>query len=177
MRYYRDLICAAGLLIIAVLSIGCQAKTPSSAEVDIAQKAKEVVIGGKDWTNPTPDNAESQQRGGEHFRHHCQFCHGLDGQNTGVPFADTMSPPVADLASKAGQAYQDGQLKWIIENGIRFSGMPAWKGILTDDEMWYMVRYIRHLPPKGSLGPPKEFEENEHERAEARATGQHLGAH
>jgi mono/diheme cytochrome c family protein len=65
----------------------------------IAQKTKEVTIGGKDWMNPTPDDAESQRRAAEHFRHHCQFCHGLDGQNTGVPYADKMSPGVADLAS------------------------------------------------------------------------------
>jgi len=52
--------------------------------------------------------------------------------DAGVPFAAKISPPVADLASKPVQDYSDGQLKWIIENGIRFSGMPAWKGILTD---------------------------------------------
>lgn len=151
MRYPRYFIFIAALL-IGALSIGCQARTPSSAEGEIAQRAKEMVIGGKDWTNPTADDPQTQQRGGEHFRHHCQFCHGLDGQNTGVSFADKMSPPVADLATKPVQEYHDGQLKWIVENGIRFSGMSAWKGILSDDEMWSMVRYIRHLPPKGSLG-------------------------
>ena len=58
---------------------------------------------------------------------------------------------MADLASHPVQKYRDGQLKWIIENGIRFIGMPAWKGILTNEEMWHIVRYIRHLPAKGSL--------------------------
>jgi mono/diheme cytochrome c family protein len=61
-----------------------------------------------------------------------------------------MSPPVPDLAAKDIQNYTDGQLKWIIENGIRLSGMPRWKGVLHDEEMWRMVRYIRHLPSKGS---------------------------
>ena len=55
-------------------------------------------------------------------------CHGLDGQNTGVPFATTVSPPVPSLASAEVQAYTDGQLKWIIENGIYPSGMPPSKG-------------------------------------------------
>jgi mono/diheme cytochrome c family protein len=41
--------------------------------------------------------------------------------------------------------------------------MPAWKDILTDDEMWHIVRYIRHLPAQGSLGAPKVFEEAAHE--------------
>jgi mono/diheme cytochrome c family protein len=85
-----------------------------------------------------------------------------------------MSPAVADLASNPVQAYRDGQLKWIIENGIRFSGMPAWKGILTDEEMWYMVRYTRHLPPKGSVGAPKVFEEDAHEH-EAEKGAAHAG--
>jgi mono/diheme cytochrome c family protein len=52
------------------------------------------------------------------------------------------------------QSYKDGQLKWIIENGLSPSGMPASKGILTDEEMWSIVLYIRHLPPAGSLGEP-----------------------
>jgi hypothetical protein len=46
--------------------------------------------------------------------------------------------------------------------------MPGWKGILEDDEMWKIVRYIRHLPPKGSLGAPQIYKEEaeEHEQME-----------
>ena len=86
---------------------------------------------------------------------------------------------MADLASHPVQEYRDGQLKWIIENGIRFSGMPAWKGILTNEEMWHIVRYIRHLPAKGSLGAPKIFEESahEHEAVEGAAHGAPGGHH
>src|ERR1044071_2814148 len=116
----------SALLAIAIITLAaCKASGPGSFEGKIAQEAKEVTIGGKDWTNPTPDNEASRKEGAEHFQHHCQMCHGLDGQNTGVPFASKMSPPVADLNSKPVQDYRDGQLKWIIENGIRFSGMPA----------------------------------------------------
>jgi hypothetical protein len=56
----------------------------------------------------------------------------LDGHGTGVPFAGKMSPPVLDLGDNDVQQYKDGQLKWIIENGIRFSGMPGW-GVLEDE--------------------------------------------
>jgi mono/diheme cytochrome c family protein len=79
-------------------------------------------------------------------------CHGLDGQNTGVPFAAAMSPPVPSLASPEVQAYTDGQLHRIIVGGLWPSGMPASRGILNDDEIWGIVRYLRHLPPAGSLG-------------------------
>jgi len=157
------------LLISALPTLlGCSAKPPGSIETLVAQEAKRVAIAGKDLKNPIPDNPEAVKAGQEHFQHHCQICHGLDGHNTGVPFANKMSPEVADLGGKNVQEYSDGQLKMIIANGIRFSGMPGWTGILDDNEMWNMVHFIRHLPAKGSAGVPEVFkeEEEEHERAE-----------
>jgi mono/diheme cytochrome c family protein len=155
----------AGLLVLG----GCKASAPGGLESKVVTGIKhDVTIGGKNDKNPTPDTPDTVKEGAEHFQHHCQICHGLDGQNTGVPFAQKMSPPIADLASKDVQDYSDGQLKWIIQNGIGPSGMPGWKDILTDEEMWNIVRYIRHLPPKGSLGAPEIFKEEaeEHEHAE-----------
>ena len=72
----------------------------------------------------------------------------------GVPFADHISPPIPSLASKDVQGYTDGQLKWILDYGIKPSGMPGSKGMLSDDELWSIVVYIRHLPPAGSQGVP-----------------------
>ena len=60
----------------------------------------------------------------KNFSNYCLVCHGLDGQNTGVPFADRMSPPVPLLTSPTVQSYSDGQLKWVIDHGIFPSGMP-----------------------------------------------------
>jgi len=91
------------------------------------------------------------------FSSYCFACHGLDGQKTGVPFADSMSPPIPSLASAEVQSYNDGQLKWIIQNGLSPSGMPAAKGILNDDEIWSIVVYLRNLPQKGALGEPPAY--------------------
>jgi mono/diheme cytochrome c family protein len=168
---------------VAVALAGCKAGEPGKMEKSVVTEVKHAVtIGGKDWKNPAPDTPEAAKEGGEHFQHHCQICHGLDGQNTGVPFANKMSPPVADLSTKDVQDYADGQLKWIIENGIGPSGMPGWKGILEDDEMWKIVRYIRHLPPRGSLGAPTVFKEeaDEHEEmhgAHGKETKPHTHSH
>ena len=159
------LVACSTILII----VGCKVSAPGSAETKVMQAMKhDVTIGGKDDRNPTYDNAETVKEGQEHFGHHCQICHGMDGQATGVPFAAKMSPPVPDLKSKDVQDYTDGQLKWIIDNGIEPSGMPGWKGILTDEEAWNIVRFIRHLPAKGSLGTPAIFKEEseEHEKME-----------
>lgn len=161
------LISLAALLALAA----CKAGTPGDLETSVVQEVKKVTIGGKDWKNPTPDNDASVKEGMEHFQHHCQVCHGLDGHATGVPFAAMMDPPVPDLSEKEIQEYADGQLKWIIENGIAPSGMPAWKGMLDDDEMWKIVRFLRKLPPAGSLGAPKMYTEgeSEHEAAEKKS--------
>ena len=167
---------SAFLVALAALTlVGCKAKQPSSVEETIAQKTKEIAIGGKDWKNPTPDDEETIRRGAEHFQHHCQICHGLDGQNTGVPFADKMSPAVANLASQRVQEYSDGQLKWIVENGIRYTGMPSWKGVIEDQEMWHIVRYLRQLPPKGSLGIPAVYQEGGRQHEHAGKEHEHKG--
>lgn len=154
----------AAALAILLTICGCKVTKPNSAENTVVNDIKhKITVGGKDWQNPIPYTPEAAKEGKEHFQHHCGICHGLDGQNTGVPFAQKMSPPVADLASAEIQKYTDGQLKWIIQNGIEPSGMPGWKGILDDDEMWKMVHYLRHLPPKGSLGSPAIYKEAEEE--------------
>jgi cytochrome c553 len=137
--------------------IGCKANPPSHVEKKIAQESKDFVIGGKNLHNPVSNDVSNFKLGAEHFQHHCQVCHGLDGHATGVPFARNISPPVPDLGTADIQKYTDGQLKWIIENGIRMTGMPGWKGLLQDNEMWQIVLYIRHLPKKGSLGIPEVF--------------------
>ena len=167
------------VLVIAgtIALISCSANRPSDIETMVAQEAKKMAISGKDLPNPIPDTPENVKEGAEHFQHHCQICHGLDGHNTGVPFADKMSPEIADLGANNVQNYTNGQLKMIIEKGIRFSGMPGWKGILTDDEMWRMVRYIRHLPPKGSLGAPAIYREAESEHHHLEKTGQPQHTH
>jgi len=140
------------------LLIACEVRQPGAVETAVAQGFKRTVsVGGKKEANPLPGSPENIRAGQESFSHYCMVCHGLDGQNTGVPFADRMSPPVPPLSSSAVQRYSDGQLKWVIDNGIFPSGMPASKGILNDEEIWQIVTFIRHLPPKGSLGEPAVY--------------------
>jgi len=174
------MIVVAALLLIAA-SITFAAEPPGKFETSLVMKFKYWKIGGKELSNPVPDTPDAVKEGGEHFQHHCQICHGLDGHNTGVPFASKSSPPVPDLASSSIQHYTDGQLKWIVQNGVRFSGMPAWQGILEEDEMWRVVLYLRHLPEKGSLGVPPVYreseEQHEHVQQQAPASGQQPHEH
>jgi mono/diheme cytochrome c family protein len=146
------------ILLSSIALTGCRAKAPSSAETKAVYWTKRhLTIGGKKDINPIKSTADNIEEGKASFTSYCMVCHGLDGQNTGVPFAATVSPQVPSLASPQVQAYTDGQLKWIIKNGIWPSGMPPSTGDFSDREMWEMVLYIRHLPPAGSLGDPKVY--------------------
>ncbi|HWR14692.1 MAG TPA: cytochrome c [Terriglobales bacterium] len=145
----------AFLILLVVVAVACRASAPGKVETALMTRAKRLLfVGNKDARNPLQANPQTIESGKEAFSSYCMVCHGLDGQNTGVPFADRMSPPVPNLTSKEVQSYTDGQLKWIIENGLSPSGMPASKGILNDDEIWSIVAYIRNLPKPGSLGEP-----------------------
>jgi S-disulfanyl-L-cysteine oxidoreductase SoxD len=145
-------------ILMAWIATGCQVRQPGAMETAVVQGFKRAVsVGGKKDANPLPADAENIRAGQQNFSHYCMVCHGLDGQNTGVPFADRMSPPVPMLNSGNVQRYTDGQLKWIIDHGISPSGMPASSGILNDEEIWQIVHYIRHLPAKGSLGEPAVY--------------------
>jgi mono/diheme cytochrome c family protein len=142
------------LVLALAVAAGCRAEPPGELERALATRVKRITVGGKSDRNPLAPTEENIRKGQKDFSHYCMVCHGLDGQNTGVPFAEAMSPPVPHLSAPEVQGYSDGQLKWVIENGIFPSGMPASRGLLHDLEIWRIVLYIRHLPPAGSLGEP-----------------------
>jgi mono/diheme cytochrome c family protein len=153
----RRMACLVTVAAILPLA-GCKANPPGQMESHMMVRAKHsFLVGGKNDKNPLSATPETIADGKEAFSHYCVACHGMDGQNTGVPFADRMSPPVPSLASPDVQNYTDGQLKWVIDYGIWPSGMPGAKGILSDDEIWSIVAYLRHLPPAGSMGEPEMY--------------------
>jgi mono/diheme cytochrome c family protein len=138
--------------------IGCKATPPGKIEArTITYTKHHFFVGNKKQKNPLPNTPATWADGKEAFSHYCVVCHGLDGQSTGVPFTDHMSPPIPSLASHEVQSYTDGQLKWILDYGIRPSGMPGSKGTLSDDELWSIVVFLRRLPPAGSQGTPDVY--------------------
>ena len=150
---------AAALCSALVLSqCGCKAGPPGRLETAVITSAKHhVFIGNKAQKNPLPTTPATIADGKEAFSHYCVACRGMDGQNTGVPFTEHMSPPIPLLNSKDVQQYTDGQLKWVIDYGVRPSGMPGSKGTLSEDEIWSIIVFLRHLHPARSQGEPEMY--------------------
>jgi mono/diheme cytochrome c family protein len=152
------MVACAALLLTLLLTSGCRAKQPTAAERFVVTRAKHwVTVRGKGAVNPQSATAENINAGRKAFSSYCAACHGLDGQNTGVPFADRVSPPIPSLTSGDVQWYTDGQLKWIVDKGIFPSGMPASEHLLSEEEIWSIVVFLRHLPAAGSLGEPEMY--------------------
>jgi len=87
---------------------------------------------------------ENLLQGGEHYNHNCAACHDLEG-DADSELARAFYPPVADLTAQHVQSYSDRQLKWIVANGIRFTGMPGWMGLIDEMSQWRIVYYMRVL--------------------------------
>jgi cytochrome c553 len=93
---------------------------------------------------PPLDNADLVTLGAGHFHSGCAFCHGAPGVAIS-PIARAMLPPPPDLATQM-RPWRDRELFWIVKNGIKYTGMPAWAAQQRDDEVWGLIAFLRRLP-------------------------------
>lgn len=133
--------------------------TPSRVEILLARQSRHLSIlaGARDLANPVADSAEVQREARLHFADHCASCHGNDGSGD-TPIGRGLYPKPPDLREARTQKMSDGELFWIIENGVRFTGMPAFGGNSehgTGEDSWKLVHFIRHLP---KLTPEERME-------------------
>lgn len=152
---------AVGLIVFAVLCVfgwvgyhlfttGFSAKTePQALEVLMARQIRHLAIpvGKRNATNPVPATGEVLKEALAHFADHCAVCHANDGSGR-TPFGKNLYPKAPDLKLNDTQSLSDGELFWVIHNGIRFTGMPAWGTGDPEKDMdsWKLVHFIRHLP-------------------------------
>src|SRR5258707_11142798 len=124
--------------------------TPTRFEIMIARNARHLAIpsNARLTQNPVLASAEDLRDARLHFADHCAICHGNDGGGQTV-IGNGLYPKPPDLRLAETQNLTDGELFWIIENGVRFTGMPAFSsggehGGTQDS--WKLVHFIRHLP-------------------------------
>jgi len=136
-------------LIVALLHDGLSARAiPSRLEATFAKRAHHLSIPSeaRKMTNPVAVTPQSLHEGELHFADHCSVCHGNDGGGQTL-FGLGLYPKPPDMRRAETQSLSDGELFWIIENGVRFTGMPAFSGHGgAEEDSWRLVLFIRHLP-------------------------------
>jgi cytochrome c553 len=99
--------------------------------------------------NPLPETNEVVSQGQEVFLGSCAQCHGADARGD-TDIGHNMNPPAMDLSSDHVQHWSDAELFWIIQNGVRLTGMPSWKSSISGDDTWKLARFIHSLPHAGA---------------------------
>jgi mono/diheme cytochrome c family protein len=133
-----------------LFTTGFSAKTePHALEVMLARQIRHLAIpiAKRDAANPVAMSAEVLKEARAHFADHCAVCHANDGSGQ-TPIGKNVYPKAPDLRLADTQSLSDGELFWVIHNGIRFTAMPAWgSGDPGKDlDSWKLVHFIRHLP-------------------------------
>lgn len=139
---------SALLGVISLCMSGCPAgKQPSKVETALANMAKDVVIPleAEKLKNPLPASDEALHEGQALYIMSCAICHGSDG-HARTDLGRAMYPPAMDLTSPHVQHWTDAELFWIIQNGVRLTGMPSWKATISERDTWKMVNFIKNLP-------------------------------
>jgi mono/diheme cytochrome c family protein len=148
------LVVVAGLMVAAAVSLthdGLSARAqPSALETSIAAVMRKLAMtsSARDAKNPVTNTPEVQRAARLHFADHCAICHGNDGSGE-TPMGRGMYPKPPDLRVARTQERSDGEIFWIIENGVRLTGMPAFGGSGqhgNSEDSWKLVHFIRHLP-------------------------------
>ena len=132
-----------------LISTGLSARdNPGAFETRFARKVHRLAIpsSARNLSNPMQSSPELLVEARRHFADHCASCHGNDGSGM-TEMGQKLNPRVPDMRAAETQNLSDGELYYIIENGVRFTGMPAWgTGGTNDHDTWHLVLFIRHLP-------------------------------
>ena len=133
----------------AILHNGLSSRAqPTRLETLLARGARHIAIheDARNQHNPAPETPENLREARLHFADHCAICHGNDGSGDTM-MGHGLYPKPPDLREQQTQKLSDGEIFWIIENGVRFTGMPAFGGTHgSEEDSWKLVLFIRHLP-------------------------------
>lgn len=179
------LIATAGVIYgeYSVIQSGFSARdNPSVIETYVARSARHLAVPAafRKQESPVAGNPEVLAEARIHFADHCATCHGNDGSGQ-IQIGQNLYPKAPDMRLRATQNLSDGELYWIIHNGIRLTGMPAWGNAQGEDQdSWKLGLFIRSLPqltpeekkemerynPKSEMERSEEREEQEFLRSE-----------
>ncbi len=125
-----------------------------------------VSSGATNVTNPVAQTPENLHQGENEYDEHCAVCHGFDGSARNTLNAD-FYPPVPRLA-RGVQAMRDGEVYFIVANGVRMTAMPGYGKTHSPDELWHVILWVRHFPnltPDEKAAIERKMNQTEHKNA------------
>jgi mono/diheme cytochrome c family protein len=145
------IVVGAGIYSVRLIHYGFSAKEkPTLLEAFVVRRARRWAIPAKaeHLKNAMPANAEMLEHGRNHWADHCATCHANNGSGE-TEIGTSLYPKAPDMRGPETQSLSDGELYYIIRNGVRATGMPGWGNAEDGDfdhETWMLVAFIRHLP-------------------------------
>ncbi len=154
MRFFAGLLLGILLVIVAaalVAATGSYNVSALSSPSKLEQRAAAFTLShsiakrAPATKNPFPGSPENLRSGLSHYKENCVTCHGAPGVEESEAGMG-LNPPAPDLTLPAIQRMSDGELYWVVSNGVRMTGMPAFSLTHKPDEIWKIVAFVRHLP-------------------------------
>ncbi len=145
------LILALGLIFALLGFVNIRAdKPPSSLEAALAGRAVDASVAraATKLSNPVSADEANLVAGARLYLEHCTLCHG-DPAHPKAPLNDSLNPPAPQFMDDKADM-PENQNFFILQHGIRWTGMPGWKNVLTDQQLWQLVTFLSHmsdLPP------------------------------
>lgn len=123
---------------------------PSKLEAAIAGHAMDASVAraASKLSNPVNADEANLVAGARLYSEHCALCHG-DPAHPKAPLNDSLNPPAPQFMDDRADM-PENQNFFILQHGIRWTAMPGWKNVLTDQQLWQLVTFLSHmndLPP------------------------------
>jgi thiosulfate dehydrogenase len=118
--------------------------TPSTFERRTANRSVDEWVDkhAPEQANPFPATMDNVMDGSMTYDKNCAFCHGSLKQPLS-PLQKNFYPSVPQLMTRTPDD-PDGHLFYVVKYGIRYTGMPGWDGVLSDDDIWKTVTFIKN---------------------------------
>jgi cytochrome c len=176
MAFVRDAFITVLVIIVVIVAVG-YAKVkdgglsaeaePTRIESSVARRLVRLSIPSDVKNMKNPAGADSWREAVDHFEDHCAVCHGNDGRGH-THIGENMYPRVPDLGSNTIQQMTDGEIFGVIQNGVRWTGMPAWKSEHSDDDTWKLVSFVRKVPTLTEADLPQAGADQDHHNQDHR---------
>jgi mono/diheme cytochrome c family protein len=139
-------ILALGLLFALLGFVSMRADNPpSKMETAVAGHAMDssVARAAPKVNNPVAADETNLVAGARLYTEHCTLCHG-DPAHPESPLADSLNPPAPQFTNDVPDK-PENQNFYIIQHGIRWTAMPGWKKVLSEQQAWQLVTFLSHM--------------------------------